>query len=138
MEGMVIFIKKRKESKKEEMPMKLLTYIAFGLIMILAIFTIQNSQAPQMAIQFLIWQFETSLAYTILGSILAGVVVTLLLSVPRAVRTSRRTKELKGEIRNLEAILDRKVHRESTPVQPGTVEARNQRQEPSIPQHTHG
>jgi uncharacterized integral membrane protein len=68
--------------------------IAFGI----AIFAIQNSNAPQVMIKFLLWQFETSLVYTILGSIVLGILITLFFWIPRAIRDSFRKKKLPQEI----------------------------------------
>ena len=118
--------------------MQLFFYITFILVTIVAIFAVQNSQAPQVTVQFLIWQFETSLIYTILGSILAGAVVILFLWIPKAVRTSRRIKELNGEIRNLEAILHREVRYQSSAVKPQEIEVKTERKEPSMSYHAHG
>jgi uncharacterized integral membrane protein len=38
-------------------------------------------------IRFLFWQFETSLVYTILGSVGIGILIILLIWVPRAIRS---------------------------------------------------
>lgn len=73
--------------------------IAIGI----AIFAIQNSNIPLITIKFLIWQFETSLIYTILGSIGIGILMTLFFWIPRAIKASIRSKELKKKIENLEA-----------------------------------
>jgi putative membrane protein len=77
--------------------------IAIGI----AIFALQNSNIPLITIKFLIWRFETSLIYTILGSIGIGILMTLFLWIPRAVKASIRSKELKKKIENLETILRR-------------------------------
>jgi len=58
--------------------------IAIGI----AVFAIQNSNAPLVMIKFVFWKFETSLVYTILGSIGLGVIITLLFWIPRAIRSS--------------------------------------------------
>lgn len=69
-------------------------YWIFLLIVVgLAIFAIQNSNAPQVTIKFVLWQIETSLVYTILGSIGLGILMTLLFWIPRAIRASFRTKK---------------------------------------------
>lgn len=81
----------------------------YGLILLIVIgiviFTVQNSNAPFVNIKFLLWRFETSLVYTIFGSIGAGVLITLFFWIPRAVKASIRSRELKREIKNLEAVL---------------------------------
>ena len=54
----------------------------------IAIFAIQNSNADPVTIKFIIWNFETSLVYTILGSVGLGIIITLLFWIPRAIRSS--------------------------------------------------
>ena len=68
-------------------------YIAFLVIIGVAIFAIQNSNAPLVTIKFLVWNFETSLIYTILGSIGVGILITFLLWIPRAIQGSMRPKK---------------------------------------------
>ena len=76
------------------MKMQAFFYIVFLIIIGIAIFAIQNSSAPAVMIKFLIWKFETSLVYTILGSIGLGIFITLLFWIPNAIRASiRRRKE---------------------------------------------
>jgi uncharacterized integral membrane protein len=73
--------------------MKIFLWIAFLILIAVAIFAVQNSSAPLVTIKFLIWRFETSLVYTILGSIVLGIFLTLLFWIQRAVGTSIREKE---------------------------------------------
>jgi uncharacterized integral membrane protein len=77
--------------------MKVFLWIAFLILVALAIFAVQNSSAPLLTIKFLIWKFETSLVYTILGSIVLGIFLTLLFWTQRAIGTSIRKKELNKE-----------------------------------------
>lgn len=67
--------------------------IAIGI----TVFAIQNSNAPLVAIKFIFWQLETSLVYTILASIGLGVLITLLFWIPRAIRSSFRSKKTPEE-----------------------------------------
>jgi len=67
--------------------------IAIGI----TIFAIQNSNAPLVMIKFIFWKFETSLVYTILGSIGLGILITLLFWIPMAIRASFRKKKLPQE-----------------------------------------
>jgi uncharacterized integral membrane protein len=71
----------------------------------IAIFAVQNSNAPLVMIKFLLWRFETSLIYTLLGSIGVGILITLFFWIPRAIKTSIRSRELKREVKNLETVL---------------------------------
>jgi len=73
----------------------------------IAIFAVQNSNAPLVMTKFLLRRFETSLIYTLLGSIGVGILITLFFWIPRAIKTSIRSRELKREIKNLETMLYR-------------------------------
>ena len=68
-------------------------YIVFLMIIGIAIFAIQNSSAPVVTLKFLIWRFETSLVYAVLGSIGLGIFITLLFWIPSAIRASIRRKK---------------------------------------------
>ncbi len=72
--------------------MKVFLWIAFLIIIAVAIFAVQNSAAPLIEIKFLIWKFETSLVYAILGSIGLGILIMLLFWIPRVLRASFRSK----------------------------------------------
>jgi len=85
--------------------MQFFYWVIFLMVVCIAIFAVQNSNAPPVTIKLLLWKFETSLTYTILGSIGAGILITLFFWIPRATRTSIRLKELKEEVKNLETML---------------------------------
>lgn len=71
----------------------------------IAVFAIQNSSAPLIAVKFLLWKFETSLVYALLGSAGVGILMILFLWIPRAIRSSMRSRESKKKIENLEKML---------------------------------
>ncbi|MGA2517188.1 MAG: lipopolysaccharide assembly protein LapA domain-containing protein [Thermodesulfobacteriota bacterium] len=73
--------------------MKVFLWIAYLIVIAVAIFAVQNSDAPIITIKLLFWRFETSLVYTILGSIGLGISFTLLFWIPRALRASFRSKK---------------------------------------------
>ncbi len=73
--------------------MKIFLWIAFLIVIGVAIFAVQNSDVPLITVKFLFWKFETSLVYIILGSIGLGIVFTLLFWVPRALRASFGSKK---------------------------------------------
>jgi len=77
--------------------MQFFYWLMFLIAVAVAIFAIQNSAAPLITIKFLIWKFETSLVYTILGSIGLGIVFTLLLWIPRALRAAFRARKSSRE-----------------------------------------
>ncbi len=78
--------------------MKIFLWIAFLIIVIVAIFAVQNSAAPLITIRFLLWRFETSLVYIILGSIGLGILFALLFWIPRALRASFKSTKSNREI----------------------------------------
>ena len=82
--------------------MQFFFWLAFLVVVVLAIFAIQNSMAPVVTMKFLVWEFETSLVYTILGAIGSGMLIILLLWIPSAIRASLRTKNLRKEIEVLQ------------------------------------
>ena len=77
--------------------MQFFYWLMFVIVVAVAIFAIQNSAAPLITIKFLIWSFETSLVYTILGSIGLGILFTLLFWIPRALRATFRSKKSSHE-----------------------------------------
>lgn len=68
--------------------------IAFGM----AIFAIQNSNAPLVTIKFIFWKLETSLVYTILASIGLGIFITLLFWIPRVIRSTFEWEKAPKEV----------------------------------------
>ena len=92
---------------REEKQMHFFGWLAFLVVIGVVIFAVQNSNPTPVQITFLIWEFEMSLIYTILGSIGLGIVITIFFWIPRAVRSSIRRKELKRQMENLETALYR-------------------------------
>src|SRR4030067_3469369 len=82
--------------------MQIFLWLALVLFIGVAIFTIQNSTAPPLVMKFLFWNLETSLIYTLLASFGSGILVILLLWIPRSIKASFRVKHLKKEIEILE------------------------------------
>jgi uncharacterized integral membrane protein len=70
--------------------MQIFYLVALLIAIGIAVFAIQNSSAPFVTIKFLFWKFETSLVYTILGSIGLGIIITLLFWIPRFIRSTFR------------------------------------------------
>lgn len=77
--------------------MQFFYWLIFLVAIALAVFAIQNSSSAPVTIKFLIWSFETSLIYTILGSIILGMVIISLLWISRAIKASFRSKTVKQE-----------------------------------------
>ena len=78
--------------------MQFFYWLIFLIAIGIAIFAVQNSSAPLVTIKFLIWRFQTSLVYAILGSIVLGILFTLLLWIPRVLRASLKSKKSGHEI----------------------------------------
>jgi uncharacterized integral membrane protein len=77
--------------------MQIFYWIVLLIVIGIAVFAIQNSNAPLVMIKLLLWKFETSLVYTILGSIGLGILITLFFWIPRAIRASLRKKNVHQE-----------------------------------------
>jgi uncharacterized integral membrane protein len=83
--------------------MQFFYWLIFLIVIALAVFSIENSDAPKVTIKlFLIWKFETSLVYTILGSVGLGILLSFLFWIPRAIRSSFSMRKLDKEIQELE------------------------------------
>ena len=78
--------------------MQIFYWIVLLIVVGMAVFTIQNSNTPLVTIKFLLWKFETSLVYAILGSLGVGILITLLFWIPRAIRASFRKEKPRQEI----------------------------------------
>ena len=87
--------------------MQFIYWLILLIVAGIAIFAIQNSSVPLLTMKFLIWKFETSLIYTLLGSIGVGILMTLFFWIPRSIKASIRFKELKKQMENLESVLHR-------------------------------
>jgi uncharacterized integral membrane protein len=72
--------------------MKVFLWIAFLIIIMVAIFAVQNSATPLITIRFLLWGFETSVVYVIFGSVGLGILLALLFWVSGVLRASFRSK----------------------------------------------
>ena len=74
-----------------------MTQVLYWVVLVIAasiaIFAVQNSDAPPVIIKFLLWKFETSLVYMVLGSIVLGAFFALLFWIPRAIKTSIKKKD---------------------------------------------
>ena len=75
--------------------------VAIGI----AIFAVQNAGVSLVTLKFLAWEFKTPMIFMILGSVGVGVLVILFLWVPRAVKNSFKSRELKKKVQNLEKML---------------------------------
>jgi uncharacterized integral membrane protein len=98
--------------------MQFFLWLAFLVVVGVAIFTIQNSAAPPVVMKFLFWDFETSLIYTILVSVGSGMLTILFLWVPRSIKASFREKHLRKEIEILERQMKHQVEASKPPADP--------------------
>jgi uncharacterized integral membrane protein len=90
-------------------PMQIFLWLTVIIILCVATFAVQNSAAPPLTIKFLFWKLETSLIPMLLGSIGAGILIMLLLWIPKALRASFRVKALKKEMESLQAEAKRRL-----------------------------
>jgi len=81
--------------------MQIFFVIAFVLAIGVAVFAIQNSDADMVVMRFLIWEYKTSLVYTLLGGIGLGILLTILCWIPRAIKASLHMRRLKRQISQL-------------------------------------
>ncbi len=81
--------------------MQITLIVALIISIAVAVFAIQNS--VPVVVSFLAWEMKTSLVILILGSALAGVVVSALLASVRWVRLSTDLRASRRRIRELEA-----------------------------------
>ena len=89
--------------------MQIFLWLAFAIILCAAIFALQNSATPPIVIKFLFWKWETSVIPMLLGSIAAGILIILLLWIPKALRASFRVKALKKEMESLQVEAKRRI-----------------------------
>lgn len=82
--------------------MKFFFVLAFLVLVGAVIFAVQNSTAPTIDIKFLVWHIQTSLVYTILATLVSGMIIVFFLWIPSAFRTSSQKRGLRKEIEILE------------------------------------
>jgi len=80
--------------------MELYLILAAIIGVLIAAFAIQN--ASPVAVKFLIWQFESSLAVVIILSLLAGMVLILLISLPGRIKRRKELFDKNRKINQLE------------------------------------
>ncbi|MBI1864645.1 MAG: LapA family protein [Nitrospirae bacterium] len=81
--------------------MQIVLIVALIISIAVAVFAIQNS--VPVVVSFLAWEARTSLVILILGSALAGAVVSALLASVRWVRLSKELRASRRRIREMEA-----------------------------------
>jgi uncharacterized integral membrane protein len=82
--------------------MKFFSGVAFLVLLGVVIFAVQNSTAPAIDIKFLVWHIQTSLVYTILGTLASGMMVVFFLWIPSAFRSSSHARGLRKEVEIVE------------------------------------
>jgi len=85
--------------------MQFFYWLIFLIAIRIVVFAIQNSSASPVVLKFLFWQYETSLIYTLLGSVGVGILITLFFWIPRVIRSSFQIRELKKKMENLDTVL---------------------------------
>ncbi|MBA7520217.1 Lipopolysaccharide assembly protein A [subsurface metagenome] len=109
-----------------------LQLIAAIIVAILGVvFALQN--AVPIAVSFLTWRFESSLALVLLITLALGILMSLLVSVPSIIRTKKIISSQKKKIQKLENSLQRESEsktREETGIK---VEEEIENNEPELP-----
>ena len=109
-----------------------LQLIAAIIVAILGVvFALQN--AVPIAVSFLTWRFESSLALVLLITLALGILMSLLVSVPSMIRTKKIISSQKKKIQKLENSLQRESEsktREETGIK---VEEEIENNEPELP-----
>ncbi len=80
--------------------MELYLILAAILGIFVAIFAIQNAAA--VTVKFLLWEFQSSLAVLIIISMLAGMLLVFLLSIPGRIKRRKELYDKQKKIRELE------------------------------------
>ena len=79
--------------------MEVYLILAAVIGVLIAAFAIQN--ASPVAVKFLVWQFESSLAVVIILSLLAGMVLIFLISLPGRLKRRKELYDRQREINDL-------------------------------------
>lgn len=74
--------------------------ISFLLVLGITIFALQNGMPLE--VKFLVWGFKTSLVAVILGSLLVGVMIVAVFSLPVLIKRHFREKRLARQFHDLE------------------------------------
>jgi putative membrane protein len=83
--------------------MQLFLVAALIIAIVAVIFALQNPAA--VTVSFLVWQTQGSLALVLLITLLFGVLISLLVSVPTVIRRSRTISIQRKQIQSLEGTL---------------------------------
>ena len=90
--------------------------LSFLMILGITIFTLQNGKP--LDVNFLGWEFNTSLIAVILGSTLIGAIIVAIFSLPILTRKHFREKRLSKQVRDLENQLSGKKEVKFSSVDP--------------------
>lgn len=78
------------------------------------VFALQNNEI--VALSFLSWQFESSIALLVLVSVAVGMLIGLLAALPSAISSSMRIMGLKSENKKLARAIDTQATQETVTV----------------------
>lgn len=98
-------------------------FIGFVLGVAALLFAMQNTEI--VALTFMGWQFETSLAVLVIAAVTVGILISILASLPSAIAASFRIMGLKKE--NQKLVNEVNVHRQAIASEqvPPVVDLRN-------------
>ena len=111
--------------------MQLQLVVAIVVAILAVVFALQN--AVPITVSFLTWRFESSLALVLLITLALGIIMSLLVSVPSAIKKMKLISSQKKKIQELESSLQRvsgSKAREGTGIK---VEEEIESNEPELP-----
>jgi uncharacterized integral membrane protein len=87
--------------------MQLQLIVAIIIAIVAVVFALQN--AVPIAVGFLAWRFQSSLALVLLVTLALGILMSLLVSMPSMIRTRKIISNQKKKIQKLEIDLQKEV-----------------------------
>lgn len=87
--------------------MQLQLIVAIIIAIVAVVFALQN--AVPIAVGFLVWRFQSSLALVLLVTLALGILMSLLVSMPSMIRTRKVISNQKKKIQKLEIDLQKEV-----------------------------
>jgi len=87
--------------------MQIYLILALAIAVLAVIFAVQNTDP--VSVDFIIWQFNSSLALVMIISMLIGVLISILLSSPSMVKNSWTIRKLNKKLSDMEKALNEKT-----------------------------
>ena len=111
--------------------MQLQLIVAIIVAILAVVFALQN--AVPIAVSFLAWRFESSLALVLLITLALGIIMSLLVSVPPTIKKMKLISSQKKRIQELESSLQRESESKTREENRIIVEEEIESNEPELP-----